>query len=86
VLPVRRTPAAADGVRQHVSSLSHRERDVLALSTQGRTSSAIAFTLHLGEKAMENLVAGSCTQLDLLAEPDDSRQSSPSSSGCKKQH
>jgi DNA-binding NarL/FixJ family response regulator len=60
--------------RQRVSSLSDRERDVLGLMAQGRTNSAIARTLQLSEKAVENRVAGIFVKLDLLAEPDDNRR------------
>lgn len=51
--------------RDSLSSLSARERDVLALMAEGRTNAAIATTLVISEGAVEKHVTSIFTKLDL---------------------
>jgi DNA-binding NarL/FixJ family response regulator len=57
-----------------LSSLSTREREVLALMAEGRSNSAIAASLVVSEGAVEKHVANIFSKLDLAASPGDHRR------------
>jgi DNA-binding NarL/FixJ family response regulator len=57
-----------------LSSLSGREREVLALMAEGRTNAAIAATLVVSEGAVEKHIANIFSKLDLPATPSDHRR------------
>ncbi len=61
------------GVRP-VQELSGRERDVLALMAEGRTNSAIAAVLFLGERTVEAHVRSIFVKFGLHPEPEDHRR------------
>jgi DNA-binding NarL/FixJ family response regulator len=54
--------------------LTERERQVLALMAEGRSNTAIARTLYLGEKTVESHIASVMTKLDLGPTPDNNRR------------
>jgi DNA-binding NarL/FixJ family response regulator len=54
--------------------LTERERHVLALMAEGRSNSAIAGTLYLGEKTIESHIASVMTKLDLEPAPENNRR------------
>jgi DNA-binding NarL/FixJ family response regulator len=54
--------------------LTERERHVLTLMAEGRSNSAIARTLYLGEKTVESHIASVMTKLDLEPTPDNNRR------------
>jgi DNA-binding NarL/FixJ family response regulator len=54
--------------------LTERERHVLALMAEGRSNSAIAGTLYLGEKTIESHIASVMTKLDLEPTPENNRR------------
>lgn len=54
--------------------LTERERRVLALMAEGRSNTAIARTLHLGEKTIETHITSVMTKLDLESTPDNNRR------------
>ena len=54
--------------------LTERERRVLALMAEGRSNSAIARTLYLGEKTVESHIASVMTKLDLEPTPENNRR------------
>ena len=57
-----------------LTSLTEREREVLALMAEGRTNRAIAGELFLSERAIERYVTGIFSKLDLTASPEDHRR------------
>jgi DNA-binding NarL/FixJ family response regulator len=60
--------------RDRLSSLTDRERQVLALMAEGRSNSAIGRALGVSDKTVESHVASIFTRLDLLPEVDDHRR------------
>lgn len=54
--------------------LSEREREVLAAMAEGKTNSAIAETLYMGEKTVESHVRSIFLKLDLTGEHDTNRR------------
>lgn len=60
--------------RDSLSSLSAREREVLALMAEGRTNAAIATTLVISEGAVEKHVTSIFTKLDLPVSQVDHRR------------
>jgi DNA-binding NarL/FixJ family response regulator len=60
--------------RDRLATLSQRERDVLALMTEGRSNRAIAVRLVLTEKTIETHITRIFTKLDLLPEADNHRR------------
>ena len=60
--------------RSRLEALTEREREVLALMAEGRSNSAVARTLRVHDKTVENHVASIFTKLGLLPEPDDHRR------------
>jgi DNA-binding NarL/FixJ family response regulator len=57
-----------------VDRLTERERHVLALMAEGRSNTAIARTMHLGEKTVESHITAVMTKLDLEPTPDNNRR------------
>lgn len=57
-----------------LTSLTARERDVLALMAEGRSNAALADSLHLGGKTVETHVNAIFTKLGLTPTPDDNRR------------
>src|SRR5262245_55851612 len=56
---------------QHIlDRLTQRERHVLALMAEGRSNTAIARALHLGDKTVETHISSVMTKLDLEPTPD----------------
>jgi DNA-binding NarL/FixJ family response regulator len=60
--------------RDVLTDLTDRERDVLALMSEGRSNRAIAASLGVGEKTVETHVARIFSKLGLEPEPDDHRR------------
>lgn len=60
--------------RDRLSSLTDRERQVLALMAEGRSNSAIGRALGVHDKTVESHVASIFTRLDLMPEADDHRR------------
>jgi DNA-binding NarL/FixJ family response regulator len=54
--------------------LTERERRVLALMAEGRSNTAIARTLHLGEKTVESHITAVLSKLDLEATTENNRR------------
>jgi DNA-binding NarL/FixJ family response regulator len=67
----RSTPAHAAPA---LPTLSHREREVLALMAEGRSNTAIARRLIVGPGAVEKHVASIFAKLGLHPSPDDHRR------------
>jgi DNA-binding NarL/FixJ family response regulator len=61
-------------VRDPLSSLTERERDVIALMAEGRSNQAIAERLRLTAKTVESHVRNIFVKLDLVPAPDDHRR------------
>jgi DNA-binding NarL/FixJ family response regulator len=61
-------------VRNPISELTDREREVLALMAEGRSNQAICQRLYLSPKTVEAHVRSIFTRLDLPATPDDHRR------------
>ena len=60
--------------RGAVTSLTHRERDVLALMAEGRSNQAISQRLHVSESAVTKHTANIFAKLDLPISDDDNRR------------
>jgi len=61
-------------VKDRISTLTDREREVLALMAQGRSNNAICRGLMLTDKTVESHIAHIFTKLDLHPEPADHRR------------
>jgi DNA-binding NarL/FixJ family response regulator len=61
-------------VQDRIGTLTHREREVLALMAQGRSNSAISQVLVLTDKTVESHIAHIFTKLGLQPEPADHRR------------
>jgi DNA-binding NarL/FixJ family response regulator len=61
-------------VKDRISTLTEREREVLALMAQGRSNGAICLSLKLTDKTVESHIAHIFTKLDLHLEPADHRR------------
>jgi DNA-binding NarL/FixJ family response regulator len=60
---------------QHIlDRLTERERHVLALMAEGRSNTAIARALYVGEKTVETHITSVMTKLDLESTPDNNRR------------
>lgn len=57
-----------------LTSLSGRERDVVALMAEGRSNQAIADELHVGTKTVETYVRGVFQKLDIEESPTGNRR------------
>ena len=62
------------GSASRMGPLSAREREVLGLMGQGRSTAAIGRELHLTTKTVESHIASILTKLDLAQQPDDHRR------------
>ena len=60
--------------RGTVTTLTDRERDVLALMAEGRSNQAISQRLHVSESAVTKHTANIFTKLDLPISNDDNRR------------
>jgi DNA-binding NarL/FixJ family response regulator len=68
------THLLAAGHQATLPTLTERERKVLELMAEGRTNSAIAQALHLGESSIEKHISSIFTKLDLTPSGDDHRR------------
>lgn len=60
--------------RDHLTTLTDREREVLSLMAEGRSNQAIGRELHVQTKTVETHVASIFAKLTLLPQPDDHRR------------
>lgn len=60
--------------RDPLERLTRREREVLSLMAEGRSNTAIAKALVVGDGAVEKHVSSIFTKLDLVAAGDDNRR------------
>lgn len=60
--------------RSTLTSLTEREREVLALIAEGRSNLAISQAIHLSSKTVETHIRSIFLKLDLLPEPDAHRR------------
>ncbi|MCC6783536.1 MAG: response regulator transcription factor [Planctomycetes bacterium] len=61
-------------VRDRLTDLTNREREVLALMAEGRSNGAIAARLVLSDKTVETHIASIFGKLELIPEPRDHRR------------
>jgi len=55
----------ADAIRDELSDLSNREREILALMAQGKTNAGIARTLYINENSVEKHISNILNKLGI---------------------